>query len=86
MGYILPVAHYTYQNYHRRLIDKKKDPYYVEAPYRVGFYKIKDDRFNHHQSFQDILEEKERQLAALHVDAKEKATLTGKGKTINERI
>lgn len=35
MGYILPVEHHTYKNYHNRVVREKTDPYVIERPYHV---------------------------------------------------
>lgn len=83
MGYILPVTHYTYQNYQRRIIKDNRSPHYIDAPHRVTFYKI-NHNFNEKTTFYDVLKEKEREL--FQITKGEKAELTGKGKMINRRI
>lgn len=83
MGYILPITHYTYNDYHRRIIKENRRPHYIDAPHRVNFYKINRE-FDDEKTFNDILKEKEREL--LYISAGEKAALTGKGNMINKKI
>ncbi|HLR70342.1 MAG TPA: hypothetical protein VK085_02795 [Pseudogracilibacillus sp.] len=87
MGYILPVTHYTYQNYHSRMVERKKNPHYVEAPFKVRFHKIDDTYdFNKRKNFHTILKEKKKQLEPDLIAEREKTVLTGKGRNINQQI
>lgn len=47
MGYILPVTHYTYQQYHRRIEKRKRSPHAIDATPRVVFHVI-DDSYKFH--------------------------------------
>ncbi|WP_164214974.1 hypothetical protein [Virgibacillus sp. YIM 98842] len=35
MGYILPIEHHIYMDYHNRVIKQKTTPYIIERPFRV---------------------------------------------------
>ncbi len=90
MGYILPVNHYTYQNYQNRMMEPKKSPYYVGAPFKVEFYKIKDMYHSNERPFYNPVErvkkEKEIPFEAYQIEAIEKAKLIGKGTIFSDRI
>ncbi|HLS65980.1 MAG TPA: hypothetical protein VK029_03195 [Pseudogracilibacillus sp.] len=85
MGYILPVTHYTYQQYHRRINKRTKSPHAIDATPKVTFHMINDSYEFHAKNVMynnigrkvhDGEEEKKRS-----VDYPEK-----KGLTINETI
>lgn len=90
MGYILPVNHYPYQNYQNRMIESKKGPHYVGAPYKVRFNKLKEMYDFNEKPFYNqskkVKKEKEVPFEAYHIAAMENAKLVGKGTKFNVQI
>lgn len=43
MGYQLPLVNFTRQNYHYRLLKRKKSPFHITGLYKVNFYRIGGD-------------------------------------------
>lgn len=87
MGYILPLPHYQYKDYQKRVTADKRDPFYIEKPYKTIL----------ETKHQDIADEYARleasanslkKLTAPKIPASEKlyADLTGKGRQFSETI
>lgn len=100
MGYILPITQHTYINYHARMLESKKSPYYIGELYKVSFNTVHDDEHNPYNEGQwyEVQDEKQTmhaskrhhprssQMSRYNVDQETKALLTGKGKLLNEQV
>lgn len=88
MGYILPITHFTYNNYHYRVNHYKKSPHHVGATYKVIFHKINNtyDLHEKNPTYKRREEEVKIPLQYLKINPIQKAELTGKGGQINEQI
>ncbi|GGJ68977.1 hypothetical protein [Virgibacillus salexigens] len=85
MGYILPIQHYQYQQYHRRTATTDENAFHIERPFKVML----------EQQHQQLSKQYERFYPAGYnrylitpVKASENifASLTGKGRRINRTI
>lgn len=86
MGYILPINHYGYKDYHVRTIKKKEDPFYIEKTYKIipiKFDQLVKDRMEKRNltfiSHNRIVLEK-------NIQYFDGATFEGKGALFNKRI
>ncbi|MBO8156301.1 MAG: hypothetical protein H0Z32_07580 [Bacillaceae bacterium] len=91
MGYILPIQHHQYQDYHKRTIRTNKNPFFLEGPFPVELNsKLKEKKNKEKKS-----KEQRKPLTAIYaarnvhaIEHSEKilAELTGKGKHVNEKV
>lgn len=56
MGYILPITQYTYVNYHARMLESRKSPYYIDSTYKVMFNKIQNNRQSLYEKTENEIE------------------------------
>lgn len=47
MGYILPIQNFQYYDYHHRINHTKKDPYFIDKPFKAILEAEYED-INHH--------------------------------------
>lgn len=90
MGYILPISHFEYNDYQKRVIKDKGDFHYIEKPYKITLDMQKQFNYDHSFTNEVIWESKqtsfkERQLSKSKQDQLI-ATITGKGSLFNESI
>jgi len=87
MGYILPVTHYMYEQYHRRIDKRKKSPHMIDATPKVTFHTISNSyefyakhiRYNKKGIKEyDAVQQKDHK--------KKQTTFEHKGLTINETV
>lgn len=99
MGYILPITQHTYVNYHQRMIESKKSPYYIGELPIVTFNTIEGDEYDPYTQRQKIEESEEKEEESqqhdqsnllrgsrghrYYVDSETNALLTGKGQQMN---
>ncbi|MFC4559355.1 hypothetical protein ACFO3D_14235 [Virgibacillus kekensis] len=94
MGYILPIPHYQYSDYQNRDIQEKRNPFYIEGPYKVmleyGDWEQEEDtdeedKYRRTGDTVPAGESEGREADAAQDPAREKiyADLTGKGKNYN---
>ncbi|MFD2629675.1 hypothetical protein [Oceanobacillus kapialis] len=84
MGYILPITHYQYHEYQNRVTETKRNPHYVEKPFKVILQK------EHHR----IEKEYERLQSPVQQPSSKKEVLankffgqiTGKGRNLNTGV
>jgi len=87
MGYILPVKNFQYYDYHSRIIDEKKNPYYIDKPFKAVLEAQYEDIKNHPVPRHVMLNKEHAQiLAQKRKSFKTYADLTGKGKLFNELV
>lgn len=78
MGYILPITHYTYQQYQVRQIDKNNRPYYVDKLHPSIF---KKDYVKEHNSHPLNYRVKQRKRNGTFIETSDRGR---KGQYINE--
>ncbi|MYL59403.1 hypothetical protein GLW20_17985 [Virgibacillus halodenitrificans] len=49
MGYILPVTNYQYSDYHARMTERKRKPFYIEKPFKVVLEKEHQEISKEHE-------------------------------------
>ncbi|AIF45225.1 hypothetical protein [Virgibacillus sp. SK37] len=49
MGYILPVNNYQYSDYHARMTERKRKPFYIEKPFKVVLEKEHQEISKEHE-------------------------------------
>ncbi|SFA82816.1 hypothetical protein SAMN04488072_102157 [Lentibacillus halodurans] len=87
MGYLLPINHYQYYDYQRRIIKERPDPFHIERPYKTILRAAYHD---HHRS-QVSINSKERpdlKLRGPKLPEAEKiyAEMTGKGRYFSNSV
>jgi len=92
MGYILPVTHHTYKNYHNRMRKQKKSPHQIGKTYKVVFHKI-ERSYDFHQgealykrSNKGKKVSDKKQPLQFQIGEHEQVKLTGKGKRFNKTV
>lgn len=85
MGYILPLPHFQYMEYQKRIIDTKQNPHYIEKPYKVtletnGGELAKDGAVEANNNYKAPTAPQKVEQGRLY------AELTGKGGLINEVV
>ncbi|MFD1017887.1 hypothetical protein [Thalassobacillus hwangdonensis] len=88
MGYILPVPHFQYRDYHQRTIQTPESPYTLQQPYKVTFDKKMIDKDVDHEKYRKDDEKSIHLPASANAATSEKifAELTGKGRHFSESI
>lgn len=95
MGYILPVPHYQYQDYHERVQPTQNDPFYIDPVFKANLEeKLKDrePRDQDRKDYQDYSEQRKVIYTPNTVHASKGKThkiyseLTGVGRHFNESI
>lgn len=87
MGYILPVQHFQYYDYHLRTIDEKKEPYFIGKPFKAvleeHYQNVKNSPAPRHK----MLQNEHSHLLAQYPKARRSfAETTGKGKIFDMNI
>jgi len=83
MGYILPIEHQTYLNYHHRIIKQKKDPYVIERPFHV----VLEEKHQNLSSEYDRINNTYQKLSPpKHYKKEVDLRWLGKGKYFSEKI
>ncbi|TCT22390.1 hypothetical protein EDD68_10936 [Melghiribacillus thermohalophilus] len=89
MGYILPIQHHQYQDYHRRTAGTTENPFVLERPFRIELNnKLKEKKKEEKQKKQTrpLTIYAARNVHAIEHTEKLLAELTGKGQHVNEQI
>ncbi|WP_010649968.1 hypothetical protein [Oceanobacillus massiliensis] len=82
MGYILPVDHYQYNDYHKRVVQEKENKHFIERPFKV----ILDNRHQEISSKYDSLNRQQQQETKLQNASHALfGELTGKGNLFNDK-
>lgn len=86
MGYILPINHYGYKDYHVRTMKKKQDPIYIEKTYKVT--PIKFDQFVKDQLEKESFTFRGHKRVVIDkcIQDSNNATFEGKGALFNNRV
>lgn len=85
MGYVLPVAHYQYQDYKRRITPNKQSRFYIDRVYKPALIRTyQGTMLNLTNGYKDIAENK--QYTSDRYDDTLNAEITGKGENINIRV
>ncbi|GAB3789768.1 hypothetical protein [Virgibacillus kimchii] len=84
MGYILPIEHHTYKNYHNRIIKQKKNPYVIEKPFHV----ILEEKHQKLSSEYDRINNTYRKVSPPKSYTQKEADMRwmGKGRHISQKI
>ncbi|WP_164669445.1 hypothetical protein [Virgibacillus doumboii] len=87
MGYILPLPHYQYKDYQKRVTEYKQDPFYIEKPYKTILEPKHRDIADEHARL-EASSNSIKKLTAPKVPTDEKlyADLTGKGRHFSDTI
>lgn len=90
MGYILPITPHTYHAYQKRMEEEKASPHHIDQVYRIAFPKLNAefDHLKHPDApYNDQLHEEGNratlQSEFYQLENQQKATLTGKGGSVN---
>ncbi|KGX85449.1 hypothetical protein [Pontibacillus marinus] len=93
MGYILPVAHYQYQDYHERVQPIENDPFYIDPVFKANLeeqLREREPREQDRKDYQDYKQEQEAIYTSKTIYAskvhKIYSELTGIGRHFNESI
>lgn len=87
MGYILPINNYTREQYHVRVIEKRRSINGVERPYKIVLYEIRPDREESSLAYdREIKRFKKRKLVDPLPEDGILLEGTGKGERINVRV
>ncbi len=90
MGYILPISHFDYTDYQKRVIKDKDELHYIEKPYKIKL--DMQQQFNYDQNFtkEVIWEGKQIPFEKIKLTNPKQqqviAKITGKGSLFNESI
>ncbi|MFC2949904.1 hypothetical protein [Virgibacillus sediminis] len=87
MGYLLPVAHYQYQDYQNRLTENKRLPHLVEKPFKVVLERRHQEIVKEYErlepgSYKSGFIQRREQADTTRVFAE----LTGTGTKVNETV
>jgi hypothetical protein len=86
MGYVLPVRHYEYESYHRRVIGNENRPFWLEKTLPVRLKKQQHGEFVLPMKKNKTPKEKTHHAKTLNMQEHTVAELTGKGLLFNESI
>jgi len=93
MGYILPVAHHQYQDYHERVQRYQNDPFYIDPVFKANLeeqLREREPREQDRKDYQEYSEINEAMYTPKTVHAakahKIYSELTGIGRHFNESI
>jgi hypothetical protein len=86
MGYVLPVRHYEYESYHRRVIGNENRPFLLEEPLPVRFKKQHQGELVLPLKKKNVPKENTYKAKVLKKQQDTVAELTGKGLLFNETI
>lgn len=87
MGYILPLQNFQYFDYHKRIMDEKKNPYFIGKPFKAVLEAQYQDVKNHPVSNHIMIVKEHSEILSLNPKAmKTYAELTGKGHLFNQYI
>lgn len=90
MGYILPVSHFEYMDYQKRVIKAKDNHHYVEKPFKVKL--DMQQQFNYDDKIFNQGMEKGSQINYQHINlaslnqTQAIAEITGKGSLFNKSV
>ncbi|WP_087973284.1 hypothetical protein [Oceanobacillus rekensis] len=82
MGYILPVDHYQYNDYHKRVTQQKENKHYIEAPFKV----ILDQQHQENSAKYDALNRTSTQNVSRDASSDIFGMLTGKGRNFSASV
>jgi hypothetical protein len=83
LGYILPVDHYQYNDYHRRVVQQKEKKHYIEAPFKV----ILDQQHQEISTKYDALNRTSTESVSKQYPSSEIfGILTGKGRNFSDSV
>lgn len=84
MGYVLPVSHFQYQDYKRRITQNKRNLFYIESPYKPTLDRTYQDAKSNLASRHENMGVNDRYT--LRYNEACYAEITGKGRHVNIRI
>ncbi|WP_249870103.1 hypothetical protein [Oceanobacillus saliphilus] len=82
MGYILPIDHYQYQDYHKRVAPQKDNKHYIEGPFKVILNNQHEEISNKYDAFNRTLNQK---LKPRNASEQLFGKLTGKGRHFSDQ-
>lgn len=83
MGYILPVEHYQYNDYQRRVIREKQNIYHIQSPFKVVLERQHQEIST---SFDSRSRFAEKSSAPRRASEELYSALTGKGRHFSQSI
>lgn len=92
MGYILPLPHFQYKDYQKRVAKDKLDPYYIEQPYKaileITYQDIADEEEEDRQYNYEPYNSSDYKVIPPEppVNTKKLAEITGMGQHFSETI
>lgn len=90
MGYIMPVDNFQYQQYHKRVVKQKRDPYPIEKLQRIQFgirYKQEKTKEASYQWYSDAqVKFRTEKSAAYTLKGEIYADITGVGKNYEAQV
>jgi hypothetical protein len=90
MGYILPISHFEYTNYQRRVIHDKNDLHYIEKPYKITLDMQQQFMYDHDVTNHTMRKKNNTPFEKIRVTRSDQdqqiAKITGKGSIFNESV
>ncbi|PAV29170.1 hypothetical protein CIL05_12290 [Virgibacillus profundi] len=87
MGYILPIEHYQYNDYQKRVIQEKRNPQFIERPFKVILEKQHQEIISEYDRLNGVPESKRYPVGLDALNAERYyGELTGKGQKFSESV
>ena len=91
MGYIMPITHYQYAEYQKRVVTDKRDVMHIDQPFKVVLekqYETMDATkpFKAETEKKDTIQRQKHNQLTMKPNAQAYALMTGKGRLFSETV
>ncbi|BAC13183.1 hypothetical conserved protein [Oceanobacillus iheyensis HTE831] len=84
MAYVLPIEHYQYQDYQRRVIQVKTNRNYIEGPFKVVLDQKHQEVAARHEGLHPSVDDNRK--VANYISKEDVSLFTGKGRNFNDYV